>query len=129
MVKPQNKFSRKKWSSYDAVNSIFFLLLGSVFLYLALLYMPGDSTCIIKIKTGLPCSTCGLTRDFQSILHLKFSSLINVHAIPIFCFFFIQFLTRGILIFLATGHPRLIIADSIVSGIIFLVLFTPLLIA
>lgn len=41
-------------------------------------------TCIIKLITGLPCPSCGMTRAYLSLLHLNIKDAWNYH--PLFWF-------------------------------------------
>jgi len=119
----------KEWSSYKIVNCVMFLLLAALFIYVGVFYNPGKTTCIVKLKTGLDCNSCGLTRDFYSILHLNVIELINVHSLQIFSFFIFQIIARGTLILYSKGDKLTISLDALISSITFLISFYPLLTA
>ena len=103
---------KKEWSSYKIINSILFLLLGVMFIYVGVFYSPGQITCIVKYKTGLECTSCGLTRDFHSILHLSFTELVNAHSVQIFSFFLFQFIVRGALFMWSKERRPVIYIDA-----------------
>jgi hypothetical protein len=54
----------------------------------------GELYCQVKAVTGIPCSSCGLTRDFLSFINLDFKSPINPNSIKLFGFVIIQALYR-----------------------------------
>ena len=47
--------------------------------------------CLFKQFTGISCPGCGMTRSFNSIMHLDFTNAIkfNILSIPLFIFFII----------------------------------------
>jgi hypothetical protein len=80
--------------------------------------------------TGKPCATCGMTRDFSSILHLDFDTtrLINKLSVSVFLFFFIQLVARLLLSFFWKKIPEHKISfvqktDTVFSIILFAVTF------
>lgn len=79
-------------TSYLIVNFI----LGLTFLlgFFYLIFSESNLVCYYKDNYNILCSTCGLTRDFKSILKFEFESLINSRSLYFFLFFSIFFLTR-----------------------------------
>ncbi len=61
----------------------------------AITVLSGDSMCIIRRITGLPCPTCGMTRAGLSLLYLDFSGAFDYHPLIFFVVpaLFIGFLT------------------------------------
>jgi hypothetical protein len=116
----------KEWSSYKIINGVLFLLLAMMFVYVGLFYAPGQVNCVVKLKTGLECSSCGFTRDFYSILHCNFTGLINIYSLQVFLFFLLQLVVRGSLFIIAKDKLSLIYIDSFVSGVAFIYIFYPL---
>jgi hypothetical protein len=119
----------KEWSSYKIINSIMFLLLAGMLIYVGMFYTPGKTTCVVKLTTGLECSSCGLTRDFYSMLHLHFNELVNVYSLQIFSFFVVQLFARGGMFLFSKGEKTAIYLDGIISSAMLLFSFYPLLIA
>ena len=56
--------------------------------------------CYYKENFNVLCKTCGITRDFKSILRLDFSNLINPISINFFVAFFLIFTSRFISLFM-----------------------------
>ena len=112
-----------QWSSYKIINLIFIGVLAGIFIYAGILYTPGLVNCVVKKQTGIDCISCGLTRDFNSILNLKFENLINPFSPQILSFFLIQFLARLILFSASITKRKIIIGDILISISLFLILF------
>ncbi len=81
--------------------NLIILITGTLFVYIAI---SGIITlkCPFKSLLNIRCPGCGLTRSFRAILNLDFISAIkyNILGIPlfIFCFLFIIFLIKDIII-------------------------------
>lgn len=54
------------------IRIIIYLALFITFAIIPTTKFIGHSICLIKIYTGYDCPTCGVTRAFSSIMHLKF---------------------------------------------------------
>lgn len=117
--------TQKKWSSYKIINLSFIGVIGILFIY-SLFYTPGIINCAVKTYTGVECTTCGLTRDFNNILYFRFGEIINVNSVTLFLFFFIQLVTRFGLLLLSFENKKIIIGDIVFSSILFIVTFYPL---
>lgn len=118
---------RKGWSTYKSVNAILLFALGMMFFYVGLFYSPGQINCIVKLKTGLECSSCGLTRDYHAILRFNFASLINEYSVQTFLFFLAQLIARGSLFLFSKSGRITIFIDIFISVVLFLFSFYPLL--
>ncbi len=78
--------------SYRLIN--YTLLVLFVVGLLWLLYGPVTPSCYYQDTYGMSCPTCGLTRDFKSILSGDFSNLISKSSLYFFVAFSLIFLTR-----------------------------------
>jgi hypothetical protein len=86
-----------------------------------------------KIFTGADSVSTGLSRSFSAIVRLNFDSAraFNPHGTRIFLFFFIQLFMRlsGLFLmplFTPIQRSRIITADIIISIVLFVVFFLPL---
>lgn len=79
-------------------------------------------TCYYKENFNISCKTCGITRDFKSIIQLKFNELINPLSTIYFGMLNLFFMTRLIIIILISRKINIkkIIYFDIVLGIILL---------
>ena len=64
-------------------------------------------TCYYRENFNILCKTCGITRDFKSILKLDFSNLINPISINFFVAIFFIFISRLISLFMLFKNERL----------------------
>jgi hypothetical protein len=89
--------------------------------------------CIHQKITGQPCFSCGLSHSFSLIIRgrLQEASRWNVYGMRVFLFFASQLLLRISFSIWYLRFPdtrkELIIADSVGSGILFLLTFWPFL--
>lgn len=123
-------------SSYQIVNSILAAFILLMFTYSAV-FSPQKSNHPIPsshtLLSGEKTSSTGLSRAFSSIVRFQFRQAreYNPYSLQIFSFFFIQLALRLFINFsynslqLKIGIKRTVIIDSIISGILFLVLFEP----
>ncbi len=44
-----------------------------------IVFLSSDSMCLIRLTTGLPCPTCGMTRAALSLLRLDFRTAFTYH--------------------------------------------------
>jgi hypothetical protein len=97
----------------------------------------GDSyplVCIHETLTGNPCPSCGLSHAFSLIIRGRTSEAIelNSYAVRIFLFFSLQLLLRislPIRFISITGtkaRNNLVVADTAVTLVMFMVAFFPL---
>lgn len=120
--------TKTKWSSYKTINTAFASIIALMFIYTGIFYTPGLINCAVKSRTGKDCATCGLTRDFNSLLNFEWDQLINPISTPIFLFFFIQFILRSSLAIINTQKIGVIITDIIFSLSLFIYCFYPLIV-
>ncbi|MBM3419505.1 MAG: DUF2752 domain-containing protein [Bacteroidetes bacterium] len=91
--------------------------------------------CMHELITGSECTSCGLSHGFSLILRGRFSEAAewNPGSMRIFLFFALQLLLRLALPVICHGLPgrrernNLVLADSAVTIVMFLVAFFPLL--
>ena len=71
------------------INEVDILAISGVFLPFIVFFF--DVKCIFKTIFHIPCISCGLTRAFIAIIHLKFLDAIkyNILSIPLFLFIII----------------------------------------
>ncbi len=76
--------------------------------------------CYYKANFDILCKTCGITRDFKSILKLDFNNLINPISIDYFIAIFLIFSSRIISLILLYKSVKLrkIVTFEIIIGII-----------
>jgi len=120
---------------YLIVNTIFAGVIFLIFIYSGI-FSPEKNNypvvCIHEKLTGLPCASCGLSHSFSLIVRGRLSEAYNWNAngLRIFIFFAGQFLMRIFFSFFYIKKPgygrELIIYDSAVSFMLFLVCFLPL---
>lgn len=119
--------------SYLILNAILLALIICVFVYS---YFFDSSSfqlrCIYKTYFGIECPSCGLTRSFSALLHFDISKSLSYNKFgwQIFLFLFFELLSRLILILIVFFKPyllnKLFIYDWLLSGILFLIFFSPL---
>jgi hypothetical protein len=87
--------------------------------------------CMHEKLTGLPCASCGLSHSFSLIVRGKITEAYawNIYGMRVFLFFALQLILRIVFSLYYIRYPQngkqLIITDSIVSGIMFLLAFWP----
>lgn len=93
---------KKNNYAYIIVNTtlILLFLLGLVYLF----FFDINIQCYYKTKFGLSCKTCGLTRDFKSIIFLNFSDIINQNSWLYFLLFTYIFISRFFSLFTLINH-------------------------
>lgn len=119
---------------YIQINCILLIILISIFAYsffyplLAEQEMTVSSSC-----EGMPemyCKSRGLSRAFAQIIHgnIESARMLNKYSISVFGFFAIQSFARILFSFLyqKLQSNKLIIFDSVISGIYFVYAFLPL---
>lgn len=90
--------------------------------------------CIHEAVTGEPCPSCGLSHGFSLILRGRIGEALdwNPYSVRIFLFFSLQLLLRIVLSFrfIAINDIRarnyLIASDSVVTSVMFLIAFLPM---
>ncbi len=117
--------------NYKIINIIFAGIFGLVFIYSGVFSSeknnyPIHSACVMK-----PCKSTGLSRAFSEIVRLNFDKArkFNENSISVFLFFFLQFFTRIILLFLIKKLPaqKIILSDIVFSIALYLICFRGLL--
>ena len=87
--------------------------------------------CIHEKLTGQPCVSCGLSHSFSLIVRGRFHEAYewNIYGFRIFLFFFSELILRIVFSVIYLKNPdtrrELVLLDSIVSGLIFLIAFWP----
>ncbi|MCK4663993.1 MAG: DUF2752 domain-containing protein [Bacteroidales bacterium] len=126
------KSSRFINEPYHIINVIFAGIIILIFIYSGIFSAeknnhPVKSACI-KI-TGKPCISTGLSRSFSEIVRFRFESAkkYNQYGLLIFFFFlsqlFLRFFSSFILIRKTISLKTLILTDSIVSVILYIICF------
>lgn len=123
-------------SPYLLLNIIFGLIILIIFAYSAI-YPPESDRhpipCLYTLTTGENCSACGLSRGLSHMIRgqINAAAEMNIHSISVFLFFILQFLMR-IGFSVALFKPNipansLLTADALLSVVILLFTFIPLL--
>ncbi len=87
--------------------------------------------CFHEKITGKPCISCGLSHSFSLIVRGRISEAYqwNIYSMRVFLFFISQLALRIVFSLYYISYPgtrlQLIIADSIGSGVIFILTFWP----
>ncbi len=116
------KSRRKRYNKdYQLVNIILIVLFLIGFVYVAI--VEESMTCYYKSVHGTVCNTCGMTRDFKSMIKFDFSYLINPHSTFFFLLFSLFFFTRiGVLIsLLKLESPKKVLLFDIVYGTVMVI--------
>ena len=118
-------------STYKIVNIILAGIIGLIFIYSGF-FVHSDASihCTVKSIYGIDCITCGFSRDFNQYVQLNFNHSINSNSFNFFLFFLINLFIRSILIIanksLLKFENRLIIADSLIQSIWFILIISPI---
>jgi len=117
--------SNKEYRLFNILLVAFSLVLV-VFLYL----LNGDGvptfSCQVFQRTGTPCGSCGLTRDFVSFILLDFTSPINSQSIYVFTWWVAHILVRSLIVaFPILNTPNARKLDLVISLISAFVVFLP----
>ena len=119
---------------YLIINIIFAGVVILVFAYSGFFSPIKDNypvVCIHEKLTGEPCVSCGLSHSFSLIMRGRISEAYewNVYGLRVFIFFAGQLLMRIVFSIFYIKYPGsgkyLIIYDSVVSAMFFLVSFLP----
>lgn len=120
---------------YHAINIVFATVILGLLVYSAI-YSPEPDRhpvpCMHSQVTGEPCTSCGLSRAFSFLVRGEADAAraLNPQAIPVFLFFVIQLLMRGLssLVIKTRLIPasRLAATDALLSALLFLWAFLPL---
>lgn len=109
---------------YITVNLILTFLFIVFFLFVIILDNP--ISCYYKKNFTYLCKTCGLTRDFKSILSLNFSNLINPISLNFFLALSMLFISRFLSIIITLNKKKVynvIIIDFVVIIICMYLMF------
>jgi hypothetical protein len=119
---------------YISINLILAVVIIMIFIYSGI-FSPEENNypvaCVHETLTGEPCISCGLSHSFSLIIRGRIDEAYqwNLYGIRVFLFFALQLILRIYFSVLHAVNPstgkQLIIMDSIVSGIMFLVAFWP----
>lgn len=105
-------------NTYQKVNITIAAVLSVVLLLLFLGIITGVVQCPFQSQLGIPCSSCGISRDIINYLRLDFNNSINPHSLNIFIFFVGQIIARSILFISKKQISRnLILTDIMISSI------------
>jgi hypothetical protein len=118
--------SKQKWmnllrksetkSTYEKVNLTLTAVLLIVLILLFLGIISGLVQCPYENQFGIPCFSCGVSRDIFRYLRLDFATPSNPHSLKIFIFFIGQvFLRLGLWISKIKESSATIKLDIIVS--------------
>ena len=118
--------SKQKWmnllgksetkSTYEKVNLTLTAVLLIVLMLLFLGIISGLVQCPYENQFGIPCFSCGVSRDIFRYLRLDFATPSNPHSLKIFIFFIGQvFLRLGLWISKIKESSATIKLDIIVS--------------
>ncbi len=117
-------------SEYRLLNRVVVFVTAAV-LFILVFYVNEDTIkCIQLDRTGIPCTSCGMTRDFKSFLQFDFENPINDYSWRVFLFLWIQFFYRTIMSILDCPKPQLnniIKFDIIISVVLAMTTFSPFL--
>lgn len=113
--------------AYRALSVVFFLFIVLLFLYVFMFYPDSHPVrCVWFEKTGKTCSSCGTSRVFSYMIHGNYVGAmeINPKSIPLFFFFMIQWMWRGMFLFVPSNaawlnRKEVIYLDILLSGTIF----------
>ena len=106
----------KTKSTYQKVNLTLTAVLLIVLLLLFLGIISGLVRCPYENQFGIPCFSCGVSRDIFKYLRLDFATPSNPHSLKIFIFFIGQvFLRLGLWISKIKESSAIIKLDIIVS--------------
>ena len=81
---------------FPAIRIIFYITLFVFFSIISFESISNSSLCLMYEKTGIICSTCGVTRAFTLIMHgnfidaFKYNQVFVLAIFPIFTFLFIE---------------------------------------
>jgi hypothetical protein len=132
---------RKNWRTdpvhpYHTLNLVFALGILGMLVYSAI-YLPEPDQhlvpCVHSQVSGEPCPSCGLSRAFSALIRgdTAAARAFNPQAIPVFLFFIIQLLLRGLTSLAITTRlmpaRRLVAIDAVFASLLFLWAFLPLL--
>lgn len=122
-----------KAPAHVIVSLVFFIGIGMGFAYSYFFY-PDDHPvdCMVKQITGKDCPSCGFTRSFSLYTRAQFTTgrVLNPLSWKVFLFFAFQFILR----FAVVTHyltvrknlsNKVVIADAIISILLFLLAFLP----
>ncbi len=118
--------SKQKWmnllgksetkSTYERVNLTLTSVLLIVLMLLFLGIISGLVQCPYENQFGIPCFSCGVSRDIFKYLRLDFATPSNPHSLKIFIFFIGQvFLRLGLWMSKIKESSAIIKLDIIVS--------------
>ena len=103
-------------STYEKVNLTLTSVLLIVLMLLFLGIISGLVQCPYENQFGIPCFSCGVSRDIFRYLRLDFATPSNPHSLKIFIFFIGQvFLRLGLWISKIKESSATIKLDNIVS--------------
>lgn len=125
----------KSLDSYLKINLLFAGIIIAVIIYSGIFSAENEHPikCAHFEQTGIPCETCGISRSFSEIVRFDLQSAreFNRNGIPIFLFFLIQLFLRILFSIISYKNwlkqRNLIIVDSVLSVILFLITFHNLL--
>jgi hypothetical protein len=120
---------------YRLINLIFAGIILAIFLYSGIFNPDRGNHPIPSAHyqiTGEVSSSTGLSRGFSAVIRFQFNKArnFNVYSVRLFVFFVIQLLMRSFFFFfypvmVKIGVQRVVIADSIISGGLFILFFEP----
>lgn len=101
-LKTKNKRNN---SDYKIVNIILVIIFIIGLTYIV--FSNESMSCYYKDNFNISCKTCGITRDFKSILKLDFSYLINSISINLFISIVIFFISRFVTLIMLSKDIKL----------------------
>ncbi len=127
--------NNKDLETYLKINLIFAGIIIAIIIYSGIFSEKNEHPvkCVHFEQTGIKCKTCGISRSFSEIVRFNFNKAkeFNPNGIPVFLFFFVQLVLRIIISFILLKtkikQNNIMIADIIISVILFIVTFRNLL--
>ena len=130
-------WSEKLFKDHYLIVNIFFAVVIVLIIAYSGIFSPDKNdypvVCIHQKITGKPCFSCGLSHSFSLIVRGRLQEAFtwNVYGMRVFLFFATQLLLRisfsAWYLKFPDTRKELIIADSVGSGILFLLTFWPFL--
>ena len=108
------------------------ITIAAVLILVLLLLFWGISTSVVECpfqnNLGIPCTSCGVSRDIFRYLRLNFQNPINEHSLKIFTFFVSQVILRcGLWVLKIKDSKSIIRLDILISSIWIIYVFGSLL--
>lgn len=102
---------------------LLYLTLGIILfiIYSKILNYAFGTVCTLKLFTGYPCPSCGMTRALEEILHLNFSESLKMH--PLLIMIIIGLIILLFNKFLDKKCGKLLIVYGIITLVTFIIVY------